>query len=236
MKSLLLIMLVALTGLNSWGRDLTNDMDALGGNKELINRAKAIDPKNRIRIVQNRAVDRNMRLELGINYGINEGGDPYVDTNNLGASLDFHLTPRWSVGARYYNSSNSLSSEGKRVMAEADAARASNNNDKQRPGIDYVSDTWLGVINWYPMYGKLNFLDVGVSQFDMYVLAGGGQVSLSTGTAPTYTAGGGLGVWINQHFSTRLEARYQGYQDSGRGADKRDINLTVLSASIGFLL
>jgi len=53
-----------------------------------------------VRIVQNRAVDRNLRLEIGANYGLVSGGDVYYRTQNLGANLDFHITPHWSIGAR----------------------------------------------------------------------------------------------------------------------------------------
>lgn len=213
---------------------LNDDVNSLGGNKDLIRRARAIDPKNRVQVVQNRSVDRTNRLEFSVNYGLVNGGDPYVRTNNLGGSLDFHFTPRWSIGARYINSENQLSSEGERVFKDANAARASGSY-YERPDVDYASDTYLGVINWYPMYGKLNLFDMGISQFDVYLLAGGGQVKLSSGTAPTYTGGVGLGFWMSQHFSMRVEGRYQTYEDRiYSGARKQE--LTVFTASLGFLL
>jgi outer membrane beta-barrel protein len=224
----------AVIGSYAVATDLNSEMDTLGGNTDLINKVRSIDPKNRVRIVQNRAVDRTMRLELGVNYGAAEGGDPYVNTNNLGASADFHFNPNWSLGARYYNSSNTLNNEGKRVYAEA--AAAGPDSPKQFPSVDYASDTWLGVVNWYPTYGKLNFFDRGIAQFDLYLLAGAGKVLLSSGSSDTWTAGGGVGIWLSQYFSTRLEARYQSYQDQPRGYEKRDIDLTVLQASIGLLL
>lgn len=236
MKSLILTLILTCLSANTWARDLNKDMDALGGNRDLIERAKAIDPQNRVRIVQKRLVDRTMRLELGLNYGIATGGDPYLNTNNLGGSMDFHFNPRFSIGARYYSFANSPNAEGKRVFEEANAARLADNNDLIRPSSDWASSSWIAVANWYPLYGKLNFLDLGVSQFDIYFLGGGGQIMLNSGTAPTYTAGGGIGVWLTQHFTTRFEARYQGYQDNARGEQKRDINLTILSASLGIML
>ena len=212
--------------------DLNDDMNSLGGNKDLIRRAKAIDPKNRVQVVQNRSVDRHNRLEIGLNYGMVTGGDPYVRTNNLGGNLDFHFSPRWSLGARYYNSSNTLSREGERVFQDANAARPLGT---ERPDLDYAQDTYLGVINWYPMYGKINFLDYGISQFDIYFLGGGGQVKLHSGMAPTYTAGGGLSFWLSQHFSTRLEGRYQTYNDR-ISSGPRHLDLMILSATLGILL
>jgi outer membrane immunogenic protein len=195
-------------------------------------------------VVQKREVDRDMRLELGINYGmIATGGDPFINTSSLGGQMDFHLTPHWSVGGRYYNYSNSYSTEG-RAMNDYSAA----NPTATRPSVSYPKDSYLAVINWYPIYGKLNFFDSSVVQFDIYALAGGGMMDYSTGNAgaitasgnsPIYTAGGGIGVWLTQHLATRLECRWQGYQDrvfDGAQYDTRSQNEMVLTLGISFLL
>jgi len=238
MKRLTLIAL-SLLAFNAWSDDLTGKMSALGANKDLMNKAKAIDPQNRVRVVQNREVDRYYRFELGLNYGMAAGGDPYVDTNVLGGQLDFHITPRWSVGARYLNNSNNLNSEGKKVFDAAEREAAAGNKNFRVPGTDYAKDTWLGVLNWYPIYGKMNLFDATVSQFDIYFLGGAGQINLNSGTAPVYTAGAGVGVWFTQHFASRLEARWQGYSDKvfdGTSYQTRNIDQTMLTATVSFLL
>lgn len=233
------LVLLSMLALNSWADDLSGKMNALGANKDLMKKAKAIDPHNRVRVVQNRDVDRNYRLEVGVTYGAAEGGDPYVNTSVLGGQLDFHITPRWSLGARYYNSQNTLTKEGEQVFADAEARNQAGDTSFRRPGVDYAKDTWLAVINWYPIYGKMNLFDAGISQFDIYFLGGAGQVSLGSGQAATYTAGGGVGIWFTQHFASRLEARWQGYTDQvydGSGYQNRDINQTLLTATVSFLL
>ncbi len=238
MKHLTLILLSVMS-FAALADDLSSKMNALGANKDLMKKAKAIDPQNRVRVVQNRDVDRNFRFELGLNYGMAAGGDPYVNTSVLGGQVDFHLTPRWSVGARYLNNSNELTSEGKKVMENAEREAQAGNTNFRRPGVDYAKDTWMGVLNWYPVYGKMNLFDAGISQFDMYLLGGAGQINLSSGTAPVYTAGGGVGIWFTQHFASRLEARWQGYTDSvynGAGFTKRNIDQTMLTATVSFLL
>ena len=58
---------------------------------------------------------------------------------------------------------------------------------------------------------------------------------LRSGTKPTYTAGGGLGMWFSQHLTSRLEARYQTYQ-AERFSGTQKMDLTVLSLQIGYLL
>ena len=234
-NQLITIILTLLSGASlAHATDLSTSVNSLGGNQELVRRAKAIDPKNRVQVVQNRTVDRTWRLELGLNYGMVAGGDSYMKTNNLGGSLDLHVNPKFSIGARYYNSSNTLNGEGERVFTAAQNAR-STGLYQERPSLDYAMDTYLGVVNWYPMYGKLNLFDLGIAQFDIYLLAGGGQVKLFSGDTGTYTFGGGVGFWMSQHFSTRFEARYQTYDDQS-WAGSRKLDLTVLSASLGWLL
>jgi outer membrane immunogenic protein len=233
MKRLVIFIALAmnLTALNAFAKDVDSDLDALGGNKDLMERANAIDPNNKTRVVQNRLVDRDLRLELGVNYGVVAGGDPYVDTANLGAQLDFHLDPHWSIGARYYHSANSLSSEGQRV---SDAAAA--NTNSYRPDIDYVKDTYFGTITFYPFYGKLNLADLAITQFDVYFVGGYGEVSLDRGNVGAYTGGMGLAFWLSKHFSTRLEVRYEGYKDTMLDGTSRQMDLTVMSLGFGFLL
>lgn len=212
-------------------KSLDSDMDALGGNQDLMERANAIDPHNTIRVIQKREVDRNSRLELGMNFGTVAGGDPYVDTNNLGARLEFHADPHWSFGARYYHSFNSLNSEGKHQFDFYNAGSI------PRPDIDYAQNTYMGTVAFYPFYGKINFADLAIKQFDIYFLAGGGAVSLEQGTRPMYTAGMGFAFWWSEHWSTRLEGRYEGYQDKfADDNSSRQMNLTVFTLDIGFLL
>lgn len=216
-------------------KDLNNDLDALGGNQDLMERANAIDPHNTTRIIQKREVSRDLRLELGLNYGIVAGGDPYYDTSNLGGRVDFHIDPHWSIGARYYHSASNLNSQGQHQFDLADQIRASNPS-YPRPDLDYAKDTWLGTVSFYPFYGKINFADLAIKQFDIYFIAGAGQVMLDQGTQPTYTGGMGFAFWWSNHWSTRLEARYQGYQDHFDDNTTRQMNLTVFTLDIGFLL
>ncbi|NQZ01637.1 MAG: outer membrane beta-barrel domain-containing protein [Bdellovibrionales bacterium] len=238
MKTLNTLLLIAFlcSGTSALAESLLDDAGTLGGNKELINKARAIDPNNRVRIVQNRLVDRRWRLELGVNYGAFAGGDPYLETDQLGGSVDLHVNPMLSVGFRYYNHSNTLSTEGQRRFDEAQAARELGIEGGSRPDIDQPLSSYMGVINLYPTYGKLNLFDYSVAQFDVYLLGGVGQMQLESGTAPTYTAGGGLGLWLSNHFTTRIEARYQTYEDRAFDGSTRGLDITIFSASLGVML
>ena len=91
------------------------------------------------------------------------------------------------------------------------------------------------MVNFYPIYGKMNLYDLGIVHFDIYALGGYGNIDLRSGTTSTYTAGGGFGMWFSQHLTSRLEARYQNYQ-AERFNGKQNMDLTVLSLQIGYLL
>jgi outer membrane immunogenic protein len=232
-KSLLGLSLILASCGYAQAKTASDDLDSLGGNSQINERARAMDPHNHLSIVQNRQVDRNLRLEVGAAYGPTAGGSDYVSTQNLGATMDFHITPRWSVGGRYFHSINSLTSEGKAVY---DQASSSQNASYQIPDVDAPTDTYLGTISWYPLYGKINIFDMTTAQFDIYTIAGAGVVKLvSSGESPVYTAGGGVGFWLAQHFCTRFEVRYQTYQDHVYSGNRQE-NMVVGTASLGFLL
>lgn len=212
----------------------SEDIDSLGGNKELMEMAQKIKSTSRSRIVQDRIIDRNNTLEFGLSYGSVFGGDAYVKTQSIGAQVDYHITPRWSLGLRYYDFGNSLTNEGKRIYNDAKAAEAA--GGRALPvDIDYALNSTMAVLNWYPIYGKTSFLDMGVTQFDLYLLAGGGNITLSSGNTSIVTGGLGLGAWITKHISARAEVRYQRYEDQiATGARKLDI--ITGSLGLGWIL
>jgi outer membrane beta-barrel protein len=214
---------------------MNSDVDNLASNQELIDKAKALQPNNKIRIVQKREVDRHWRLELGGFYGLVNGGDSYLTSRQWGASVDLHINPHWSLGLRYLENKNEFTSEGKRVMSEANTQYQAGNRDYRVPAVDYPINSQLAVISWYPMYGKISWFEMGTSQFDFYALAGAGQTKLASGTTPLYTAGGGMGMWWNQWLTSRLELRYQRYQDHVY-TGYRNIDEAVAQLGLGILL
>lgn len=209
---------------------ITDDIDTLGGNKELMDMAQNIKAESRSRIVQDRIVERRNRVEIGLNYGMNFGGDSYTKTQALGVALDYHITPRWSLGARYYDFGNSLTSEGKRIFDQAKANYAAGGR-AYAVDIDYPENAAMAVVTWYPIYGKTSFLDMGVTQFDLYLLGGGGQITLSSGTTSVYTGGLGVGAWLSKHVTARAEVRYMTYKDQPITGER---TLDVVTGNLGF--
>ena len=213
---------------------MDEDIDSLGGNQELLEMAKKIRSESRSRIVQERLVARNTRLEVGVTYGGILGGDSYLNTQSAGLQMDFHINPRWSLGARYFDFGNKLTSEGQRVFDQARKSYQAGIT-AYAVDIDYPENEMLAVVNWYPIYGKTSFLDMGITQFDMYLLAGGGQMTLSSGNAGVFTAGAGVAAWITKHLTARAELRYQTYQDQPvTGA--RQLNTGAATIGLGWIL
>lgn len=207
----------------------SSDLNNLGSNAEVIRKAKRFNSSNKVKIVQNRLVDRDLRLELGLNYGPVMNGSSYLNTQNVGGQLEFHIVPQFSIGGRYAQSYNSFTSEGRRMIDAAERGGAA------FADIDRPQSQWLVTATWYMLYGKLNLFDARISQFDLYSVAGAGQITLDSGATPTYTAGAGVGFWWSKHFSSRLEARWQGYEDKVY-TGSRQLNTIVAQAGIGFLL
>lgn len=213
---------------------LADDIDSLGGNKELAEMAQNIKSQTRTRIVQDRIVERRNRVEFGLGYGSTFGGDSYVKTQSLSLAMDYHITPRWSLGVRYMDFGNSLTDEGKRVFEQARKNYEAGGR-AYAVDIDYPENAALAVVNWYPIYGKTSFLDMGVTQFDLYLLAGGGQMTLSSGTTALMTAGAGVGAWITKNLSARAEMRYQTYKDQPV-TGSRTLDTVTGSLGLGWIL
>jgi outer membrane immunogenic protein len=214
--------------------NFAKDVDTLGGNEALVDMAETLKPETKSRIVQDRIIDRHNRIELGVNYGGVAGGTTYLQTQNLGINLDYHITPRWSIGARYYDFNNKLTPEGQRVYDDARANYQANNR-AMIVDIDTPLNAKMAVVNWFPVYGKLNLFDAAVAQFDMYVLAGGGQISLESGDTSILTAGGGVGLWMTKHLTARAEVRYQRYTDQITSGP-RNVSAMVGTLGLGWIL
>lgn len=203
---------------------LLKDFDSLGGNKELLNQVGPGQAQLTTKVVQERVVNRRNRVELGLEYGSVLGGDSYDTATNYGINANYHINPHWSLGAKYAFVANKLKAEGQNLIDSGII-----------PEIDYAKSETLGMVNFYPIYGKMNLYDLGVVHFDIYALAGYGSIALKSGSKSTWIAGGGIGFWFSQRLTTRLEAYYQTY-DAQRYDGPSKMNLTVGSVQVGILL
>lgn len=248
MKLIIFVYIVVLTlalSAPAWAGKvkLSQDIASLGENSSVLKRAQSLDPNNQVSVVQKRAVDRNSRFELSLDGALISGGDAYLNTQMLGGSLGFHISPNWSAAVRYQSYKNSLTAEGKAFYDSVKVAQSNGANlggGAQPPAVDSPFDTTMLVVNWYPVYGKMN---VGgwIPHFDLYLLAGYGKTNTSNfNLSDTYTAGGGMGIWLTNFLAMRIEARYQTYNDKpyalyGSDAQRR-LDQFYGQASLGILL
>lgn len=213
------------------------DFDALGGNEILFEKAKDLQPEKTVSIVQNRTIQKKNRFELAPEFSGVFGGDTYSRTKSVGLNVNFHLNYNWSIGAKYNYSFNSLTPEGEALMDQAIADYNANPQDPSAsyPEINYQKSEALALVNWYPIYGKFSMFDASVVHFDFYLVGGYGQMQLSKSSSPTYTAGTGLGFWVTNNFTTRMEMRYQNYNSEYLGVTKK-MDVAVASVQMGWLL
>lgn len=235
-----LILVMALATSHVWAEpknDLESDFASLGGNRVMLDMAKELNPEQEISIVQDRIVPRRNRWELGTELAGTFGGDTYSKTSSLGFNVQYHINPRWSLGVRYNHDFNKLTPEGDAMVNRAIEDYTANPKAPTAPvpAMDYAKSETFALVNWYPIYGKLNLLDKGVAHFDVYGLAGYGQVTLSSGPTKSTTAGLGVGLWWNRHFSSRMEMRYQNYRAQYLD-NNMNLDLAVASVQMGWLL
>ncbi|MCC7403269.1 MAG: outer membrane beta-barrel domain-containing protein [Bdellovibrionales bacterium] len=223
-KQILVVAMVAgLAGLAQAG--IMDDFDSLGGNDALLEKAQALNPETKIEIVQSRIVKRHSRHEFYPEYGNILGGDTYLNTQYLAGNYQYHINPRWSVGLKYSHYLNELGSEGRNIISQFGYI----------PELDWPKQSYLGLINYYPMYGKFNFFGKSIIHFDFYFLAGYGNIELKNGETSALTGGAGVGFWLSQHLTSRFEIRVLNYT-SERMAGAADMKLTVANLSLGYML
>lgn len=103
------------------------------------------------------------------------------------------------------------------------------------PQVVYPKSEVLGLVNWYPIVGKLSFGSWGVAHFDTYLTGGLGTMELSNSSTSTATLGMGLGFWITPRVTTRLEYRAQQYK-AEYFSKTEDMTVSVGSVQVGWLL
>lgn len=216
---------------------LTEEIDSIG-DQAIVERAQKLSPNNQVEVVQKRAVNRRGRMEIGVDYGLIGGGDSYLASQNFGGHLDYHITPRWSVGVRYSSFINSLTAEGQNAFNNAREQHITGNGGQAGVSpVDSPIQSGLFLVNWYPVYGKMNIFS-WIPHFDIYLLGGYGKTETeNNGWSNTWTAGGGFGFWLNNFLALRLEGRYQTYQDRPSVYfNSRQTNIFIGQAALGILL
>ncbi len=235
MKSFILILALSLSSVSY--AQVEHEIDSFGGNEALYMKAKALNPEVQSDVIQNRFTNRTNRVELAPEFSGVFGGDTYNHANNVGLNAHYHINPSWSVGVKYNYSFNYLTPEGQTMVEKANKAAQDNPKDPNYlfPQVIYQKSETIGMINWYPIVGKLSFGSWGVAHFDTYLTAGYGTLELSTGSTPVSTLGIGLGFWVNSNLTTRFEYRAEQYK-AEYYTRTEDMLTSVASVQMGWML
>ena len=219
------------------GVDLLKDFDSLGGNGALLKRLRESSKGKGVQIVQNRVTDRTNRLELFSEYQYTSKGSTYLDSSSSALSFHFHINPHWSVGVKYNHFYNELTSEARDLINEALKVQKINSNVEMAliPELNWPKNSTTALISYYPIYGKANIFDLGIVHFDLYGTLGRGQMELRNGGSEILLGGVGLGLWLSQHLSARLEYDYQTYEAEYLQG-KKQLSVNTLSFGLGLLL
>lgn len=236
LKTLSILLIVSAVSSSAFAQKSSKALQSLGTQESLMEKAQPAVPANTYRVVQRRAINMDYVSEFSASAGAVNGGDSYYRSKTLGLQYDFHFNRWFSIGARHTFFYNDLTPEGKNRADIAQAADDVSFGAGYWPQMDYPISQTLGTINFYPLYGKMSWFESTVSYFDFYVMAGGGTYRLRSGSTGVGTAGMGLGMWWTQNVSSRIEVRYQQYNDMLTWKDPRRVENTVAMFSMGFML
>lgn len=237
MKTIILSILVLSISSQLNAKKLSEEITELGGNSKLLELSTDLSPDKKMRVVQKRLVPRESRFELGVRYGQKLGGDSYLQTRAYHLNGEYHINPRVSLGVVYSDYGNQLTPEGDRAFKEARSSFSAGGTSTSYPNIDTPLNSIVAQVQIYPIYGKLNFFDYSIIQFDTSIILGYGQIRLDSGNTSLLSTGLGGGFWITNNISARLEIRYEAYQDRDVIYDKsRSLNTVSGQIGLGVLL
>lgn len=213
--------------------DLLKDFDSLGGNKVLMDRAKSIRPDAEVTAVQERTINRFKRHEFSPEAGMVMMGNRTMNSYTMGLNYQYHINPNWSVGAQYSYFSNKLTRDGENLI---NGLIDSDNEDLALiPAIDFPKQSMMANLSWYPIYGKINLRNLGITHFDVYLSGNYGQIDLKSGKSDIYGLGSGFAFWFSQHLTSRIDFRYQRYTENTY-VGPQDVDMVVGGLSLGYML
>lgn len=157
-------------------RTLTKELAQEGENE--LNKA--------VRVFQQRYLTKRHRLELQLG-GALTANDPWVKHYSADAGLFFHFTENFAFGvsaSKYYG-------------FDSQTLTSVETNFGLFPEKSHLQAGGMAEVQWAPLFGKFSVFGIGVVQVDAYLIAGGGAVRTTRGTA--YKPAGEVGAGMRLH-------------------------------------
>lgn len=170
-------------------------------------------------VIQNRTYTKAGKWELGV-FGGTILTDPFLNVNNLGLDLGYHISEYFSVSALLWRSSASNSSALNTFQA-TEGASTNYNKPRGYYGLE-ASGSFL--------YGKLSLMGNSIIYYDMHLLGGLGLTDTVNGQYLTPDIGLGQQVYLSKAVSVRLDYRFMYYHE----AIVQNVIIEQLGQTVGY--
>jgi len=178
--------------------DLENKLESLNIPSDKVT---PVVSEEKLYAVNERYSSLNKRHEFTMFGANNFNADSHLTTTMTGATYRFHLNGKWSVGARYSEYFNKLSSAGEKLFED----------QKLLPDTDYAIKSSEGFLSFNTIYGKLRFTKDTIVYFDQYISLGYGNIQLAKDETQMYSVDLGFAFWLGKHMSTRIGVKNESY-------------------------
>lgn len=158
--------------------------------------------ENELRVVRNRLYTKEGKFTLGAFVG-RISQDPFLDINNVGANVLYHISEYFSLGVTGWRSIVRASSALEEFERQQ-RTTVNNNHPKSYIGAE---------VTYSPLYGKLSLLGEAIIYFDIFVIGGLGRTDTEAGSYITPTLGIGQQVYLTQNIGLKLDYRTQYYKE-----------------------
>ncbi len=151
---------------------------------------------SRAQIIQNRLYSVAHKFEFGL-LGSYVATDPFLSVKSYGFSLGYHLNETWAINGIYWKDSVSPS-QALNVFQSSNGFTVNTVNPVSFYG---------GEIQFSPIYGKLNVLDMSIVHFDLHLSAGAGERKTDSGTYLAFMAGIGQQIFLTSWLTLGVDFR-----------------------------
>ena len=225
MKKLLILTLILSS--NVFAKD-ENKKSELESKLESLNipsdKVTPLVSEDKIYAVNQRYSSLTNRHEFTLFGANNFNADSHLETTMSGATYRYHINGKWSVGARYSEYFNKLSSSGEQLFQ----------SEKILPDTDFAIKSTEGFLNFNTFYGKIRFTKETIVYFDQYISLGYGNIQLAEDETQMYSVDLGFAFWIGKHMSTRFGMKNESYtQNKVKG--KQNVHNAMGYLEFGYL-
>jgi outer membrane beta-barrel protein len=150
--------------------------------------------KEKLYSIQSRATSLKGRIEILAGAAQNYTGNGFLQTQQVGGELQYHLNDEWSVGLGYSQVFNTFKSDADRLLQEQGVL----------PDVDYAKTRMEAKIQYNLFYGKFRFSQESVMYFDQYWAGGYAQNKLGSGDSNGPMGDVGFAFWVKSWGSIHL--------------------------------